>query len=193
MCLYYESRVLTLFLGEDIGSVFSPPKKLLNNSQCPSFCPLGWHTAGTLSPGVVDSFLTHTHTHTHTHPCAEEVTHTHKYSPFQTRAHTRRARYIIFKSLFPSPVVENAGWFCHIIVFLLSSSFFLSFFSVFFFFFFFAFPNPPRLSAPLISILGLLSCLLSCQISSHRFSTMYALLSPWCRYFGIVGKTSLCA
>lgn len=64
------------------------------------------------------------------------------------------------------------------------------FLPLFLFSLFFAFPNPSRLSAPLISILGLLSCLLSCQISSHRFSTMYALLSPWCRYFGIVGKTS---
>lgn len=44
--------------------LLAPPKKkkLLNYSRRPSFCPLGWHTAGTLSPPVGDSFLTPTPT-----------------------------------------------------------------------------------------------------------------------------------
>lgn len=55
-CLYPEGQRWKCLLS---------PKKLLNNSLCPSFCPLGWHTCKTLLLRAVDRYNTHVHACTH--------------------------------------------------------------------------------------------------------------------------------
>lgn len=65
MCIWAssESRVLRFFQRENAGNI-SPLKMLLNYSLRPSFCPLGWHTAGALLLAWSSWQLPYTHTHT---------------------------------------------------------------------------------------------------------------------------------
>lgn len=62
--VHHKSRVLASFLRDGAGSVSSPPKKLLNNSFCPSFCPLVWYTGKTLLLRAVDRYNTRARAHT---------------------------------------------------------------------------------------------------------------------------------
>lgn len=170
-------RGLRAFLGEDTGSVSSPPKKLLNYSLCPSFCPLGWHTAETLAPRVADSFLTHAHMHARTHTledlCSLKVFF---FQPLKKRKKACRLCGAIVSSL------------CFLVVHFLPLFVFNLFCEV----------HSASTFPTFISILGLLSRVLTCPIFSDWFTTICRCnvcitVTLMLLFWGVVAKASLSA